>query len=168
MSISTTADAPTSLCFTTAPGVHVLATNQWVSAGLEDTFALFSDAANLEAITPPFMGFRILTPLPIDMHEGTLIEYRLRLFGIPVFWRSRIERWIPQHSFVDVQLRGPYARWVHTHTFTAEDGGTRVRDRVEYSLPFAPLSEPVNALFVRPMVERIFRHRHETIARLLG
>jgi len=156
------------LAFTSARGGHVLETNQWVGAGLEETFALFSDAANLEAITPPSLGFEILTPLPIEMHDGALIEYRLSVMGLPINWLTRIERWIPNHSFVDVQLRGPYARWVHEHTFTAESGGTRVRDRVEYALPFAPLSEPVHSLFVRPMVESIFRHRHDSIARLLG
>lgn len=148
--------------------VHLLETTQWVPAGVEETFAFFSDAANLEVITPPFLGFEIRTPPPIEMREGTLIEYRIRLMGVPMAWLTRIDRWEPGRSFVDTQLRGPYARWVHTHTFTPADGGTRVEDRVEYALPLAPLSDPVRALFVRPTVERIFRHRHAAIARILG
>lgn len=147
---------------------HVLETWQWVPRELDETFAFFSDARNLEAITPGFLGFEIRTPLPIDMHAGTLIEYRLRLLGVPMTWLTRIDLWVPGRTFVDRQLRGPYARWVHTHRFTPADGGTLVEDHVEYAVPFAPLSDPVRALFVRPTVERIFRHRHRAIARLLG
>jgi ligand-binding SRPBCC domain-containing protein len=147
---------------------HVLETWQWVPAGLDETFAFFSDARNLEAITPAFLGFEIRTPLPIEMRAGALIEYRLRLMGMPMTWLTRIDEWVPGRMFVDRQLKGPYARWVHTHRFTPEDGGTRVEDRVEYAVPLAPLSDPVRALFVRPTVERIFRHRHQAIARLLG
>jgi ligand-binding SRPBCC domain-containing protein len=147
---------------------HVLETRQWVPAGVAETFEFFADASNLEAITPPFLGFEIRTPPPIEMRAGTRIEYRIRLMGVPMTWLTRIERWEPGRSFVDVQLRGPYARWVHTHTFVSADGGTLVGDRVEYAVPFAPLSDPVRALFVGPTVERIFRHRREAIARILG
>jgi ligand-binding SRPBCC domain-containing protein len=167
MSTDYTAEAIRPIAFRSAPGVQVLETDQWVGAGLEETFAFFSDATNLGAITPPYLGFRILTPLPIEMRDGALIEYRLTMMGLPMNWLTRIEQWAPNHSFVDVQLRGPYARWVHRHTFVSEAGGTRVRDRIEYAIPFAPLSDPVLALFVRPTLGRIFRHRHETIARLL-
>jgi len=146
----------------------VLETWQWVPAGIEETFAFFSDARNLEAITPRFLGFEIRTPLPIEMREGTLIEYRLRLMGLPMTWLTRIDRWEPGAGFVDRQLRGPYARWVHTHRFTPADRGTLIEDRVEYEVPLAPLSEPVRALFVTPTVERIFRHRHGVVARRLG
>ncbi len=147
---------------------HVIAAEQRVRADLEETFAFFSDAANLEGITPPFLGFSILTPLPIVMREGALIEYRLKLMGVPLGWLTRIESWVPNVSFTDVQLRGPYARWVHTHRFERVSGGTVVRDRVEYSLPSSPLSEPFHPWFVRPMVERIFSYRRSAIAQLLG
>lgn len=153
---------------TAAGDGFVLESRQWVKRPLDETFAFFADAANLEKITPPFLGFDIRTPLPIAMHDGTLIEYRLSLMGLPMRWLSRIERWVPGQSFVDVQLRGPYARWVHSHTFAAHDGGTMVQDRVEYTLPLAPLSLPAHAMFVRPMLERIFRHRCVVITRLLG
>jgi len=150
------------------PGAQVYACEQWVGAGIERTFTFFSDAANLEAITPAFLNFRILTPLPIEMREGALIEYRLKLFGAPVHWLTRIQEWEPGRSFTDVQVRGPYALWVHRHRFTPRDGGTLVEDHVEYRVPGAPLSAPVHSLFVRPAIERIFAHRRRVIARLLG
>ncbi len=141
---------------------------QWVPAGLDETFAFFADAANLERLTPAFLGFSILTRLPITMREGTLIEYRLRLFGVPLRWLTRIEVWEPGRRFVDRQLRGPYALWVHTHAFERSGSGTLVRDRVEYALPLDPLSRPVRALFVRPTLERIFDFRRAEVAGALG
>jgi len=149
-------------------GAHVFETEQVVAAGIEDTFAFFSDAANLDAITPPSLGFTILTPLPIVMREGALIEYRLRLMGLPVHWLTRIDAWVPGQSFTDTQLRGPYALWVHHHRFVAHSDGTSVRDRIEYALPAPRFTAPVHAVFVRPMIEKIFAYRREVIALLLG
>jgi ligand-binding SRPBCC domain-containing protein len=149
-------------------GHHVLTSEQWVAAGIEETFAFFSDAANLEVLTPPFLGFTILSPLPIEMREGTLIEYRLRFMGAPLSWLTRIDSWEPNRSFTDRQLRGPYARWVHTHRFAAARGGTLMRDDVEYALPLAPLSNPVHELLVRPQLARIFAYRRDAVAQLLG
>jgi ligand-binding SRPBCC domain-containing protein len=148
--------------------VHMLETDQWVPSPLERVFPFFADARNLERITPPQLRFRILTPQPIEMAEGTLIDYALRMDGIPMRWRSRIDRWEPGRAFVDRQLSGPYARWIHTHTFEAEDGGTRVRDRVEYALPLDPLTRPMHAWLVRPRLERIFGHRNDVIAGEFG
>jgi ligand-binding SRPBCC domain-containing protein len=150
------------------PHPRLLVCEQWVPAGVAATFAFFADASNLEAITPRFLNFTIVTPLPIWMVEGTLIEYRLRLFGAPVTWLSRIEEWIPGHSFTDVQVRGPYALWRHEHRFAPSDGGTLISDRVAYRLPNEPLSAPIHRLFVRPTLERIFDHRRRVIARLLS
>jgi ligand-binding SRPBCC domain-containing protein len=147
---------------------QIFTCEQWVAADLERTFAFFSDASNLERITPGFLGFRILTPTPIVMRSGALIRYRIRLFGVPLEWLTRIEDWQPGRSFTDVQLRGPYAHWVHEHRFTRRDGGTLVEDRVEYQLPGEPFSAPVRALFVRPTIGRIFHYRREAIARVLG
>jgi hypothetical protein len=147
---------------------HVFETEQWVPAGIERTFAFFADARNLEDITPPFLRFRILTPLPIEMRAGTIIDYALSLHGVPIRWRTRIEEWRPGVSFVDAQIRGPYALWVHRHRFEPSRGGTAVRDRVDYALPLDPLSRPAHALIVRPDVERIFAHRHAVIALRLG
>jgi hypothetical protein len=147
---------------------HALEAEQWVPAGLDRTFAFFADAANLQAITPPFLDFRIVTPLPVAMREGARIEYRLRLHGVPVRWLTRIEEWAPGRSFVDTQLSGPYALWVHRHTFEPARGGTLVRDRVDYALPLEPWSRPAHAWFVRPALGRIFTYRHGAIARALG
>ncbi len=149
-------------------GAHVLQTEQVVAAEIEEAFAFFSNAANLDAITPPSLGFTILTPLPIVMREGALIEYRLRLMGMPIHWRTRIDEWNPGRSFTDTQLRGPYALWVHRHSFAPHRDGTLIRDRVDYALPLPYLTAPIHALFVRPMIERIFAYRREVIARVLG
>ena len=139
-----------------------------MAAAPDDCFDFFSDAANLEALTPPFLRFRILTPLPIEMRVGAMIEYELRLMGVPLHWVTRIDEWQPARGFTDVQLRGPYARWVHRHTFAPENGGTRVCDQVEYELPFAPLSAWGHEWFVRPRLREIFEYRREAMTNLLG
>ncbi|MCW2923589.1 MAG: hypothetical protein JWM98_993 [Thermoleophilia bacterium] len=135
---------------------------------LEETFAFFADARNLEAITPPWLRFRITSDLPAGgaVHEGLLIEYRIRLRGITVPWRTRIERWDPPHAFVDRQLRGPYRLWEHLHTFEAvDDGSTRMRDRVT----FRPIGgRLVDHLFVRREVSAIFRWRERRLGELLA
>ena len=147
---------------------HVFEDEQWVPSDPATTFAFFSDAANLETITPPFLNFEILSPLPVAMRAGALIEYRLRLMGVPLRWLTRIDDWVPGQSFTDIQLRGPYACWIHRHSFSPREGGTLVRDQVRYSLPLEPLSAPVHALFVRGTIERIFAHRRAVIGRILG
>jgi ligand-binding SRPBCC domain-containing protein len=131
-------------------------------------FGFFSDALNLEAITPPWLGFRVVTPPPIHMAAGTLIEYRLRLHGIPVRWLTRIEAWEPGVRFVDVQLRGPYRLWHHTHSFEPHDEGTLVRDTVRYSLPLGAIGRLAHAVLVRRDLEQIFDFRHAEVARRLA
>lgn len=149
------------------PRNWLLTSEQRVSAGVQQTFEFFSNAANLQTLTPPFLDFSIVTPLPIEMRTGALIEYRLKLMGVPLGWVSRIEDWSPGVGFTDVQLRGPYSRWIHRHSFEPLDGGTLVRDEVEYALPLAPLSDPAHALFARPQLTKIFRFRRSAIARIL-
>ncbi len=140
---------------------------QLVPLPLHRAFAFFADAGNLEAITPPWLRFRILTPQPIHLGEGTLIEYRLALHGVPVRWRTRIERWEPGKRFVDTQVDGPFALWEHTHTFAEERGGTLIRDRVAYRMPLGPVGSLVHRLLIGRDLERIFDYRRDAIARLL-
>ena len=111
----------------------------WVPQPREEVFDFFADAFNLEAITPPWLNFSVKTPAPIAMETGTLIDYRLRLHGIPITWRTLISVWEPPFRFVDQQLRGPYRLWHHEHTFEELDGGTLVRDTVDYAVPGGPL-----------------------------
>jgi ligand-binding SRPBCC domain-containing protein len=134
----------------------------------EEVFAFFADALNLERITPPFLRFHILTPPPIAMHTGTLIDYELRLYGVKFKWKTRIEGFQPPHFFVDAQLKGPYRQWVHRHTFEEVQGGTLMRDRVEYALSLGPLGALAHALMVRRSVEKIFAFRNQTIAGIFG
>jgi len=141
---------------------------QIIPRPLAEVFAFFSDAYNLEAITPPFLRFRILTPRPIAMAPGTLIDYQLQLFGVPFRWRTRVEEFEPGVRFVDVQLEGPYALWRHTHEFEATAGGTRMRDLVRYALPLGPLGALAHALFVRRTLGRIFAYRRTRIAELFA
>jgi ligand-binding SRPBCC domain-containing protein len=148
--------------------VHILEREQRVALPLERAFEFYGDARNLEAITPPWMGFQLTTPPPQPMRAGALIAYRLKLHGLPVRWKTRIEAWEPPHRFVDVQLSGPYSFWEHTHTFEGrEDGTIAIRDRVRYSLPLGPLGELAHRLFVRRDLRRIFDYRREAVARLL-
>jgi ligand-binding SRPBCC domain-containing protein len=144
---------------------HVLRREQVLPAPPEEVFPFFADAHNLEAITPPWLGFRVLTPWPVEMRPGALIEYRLRLRGIPLAWLTRISEWVPGVRFVDEQLSGPYRLWHHTHEFEpAGAGGTLMRDTVRYALPCWPLGEVAHALVVRRDLEAIFDHRREAVA----
>jgi ligand-binding SRPBCC domain-containing protein len=148
--------------------VHRLQREQYVDRPLADVFDFFAEAHNLERITPPWLSFTVLTPDPIEMRVGALIDYRLRVHGIPLRWTSRIEDWEPGRSFVDRQLRGPYGLWHHRHTFAEEGPGTVVRDEVDYAMPFGALGDLAHPLFVRRDLERIFSYRHEAVPRLLG
>jgi ligand-binding SRPBCC domain-containing protein len=144
---------------------RVFESELWLPRPREEVFAFFSNAANLDAITPAWLHFRTLTPQPITLRKGATIDYRLRIRGVPIRWRTLISEWEPPHRFVDEQLRGPYRQWIHEHTFTERDGGTLVRDRVRYAVPFDSL---VHRLLVRPDVERIFAHRAAVLQQLFG
>lgn len=131
----------------------------------EEVFPFFADAGNLERITPPWLNFHLLTPGPIAMGAGTLIDYRLRLRGLPLRWRTLISEWQPPHRFVDCQIRGPYRLWRHEHTFEPRGGQTLCRDRVTYAHRGGPLLE---RLLVRPDLERIWAFRREALRRAFG
>ena len=138
-------------------GHYVLQREQELPGTPDEVFPFFAEARNLEAITPPFLNFHVVSA--DEMRVGALIEYRLKLHGIPIRWLTRIEEWVPGVRFVDAQLRGPYALWHHMHEFEAHDGHTLMRDTVRYALPFGPLGTLAHRLFVKRDVERIFDYR---------
>ena len=135
---------------------------------MEEVFDFFSDARNLERITPDWLRFRVLTKDPIEMKVGTPIRYRLRIAGFPVRWDTCITRWEPGKSFVDRQERGPYRLWVHTHTFEPIGDGVLMGDLVRYALPFGPLGRLAHALWVRGALAQIFDYRFERIGLIFG
>lgn len=145
--------------------VFEFATSLWLPVPRDELFPFFADARNLEKITPPWLSFEVLTPDPIPMAVGTLIDYRLRWRGIPLTWRSEIAAWEPPELFVDRQVRGPYRLWHHQHRFQERDGGTEVSDRVRYAVWFGELA---HRLGVRRDVEAIFSHRSRCMRELFG
>lgn len=147
--------------------VHQLSRSQLVARPVTEVFAFFADAANLDALTPPFLNFRILTPMPFELRTGAQLDYQLSLFGVPFGWRTRITDWQPGRRFVDEQESGPYALWRHTHEFEARGDSTLMRDVVDYSVPFGPLGAVAHVLFVRRTLDRIFDFRRDAIVRLL-
>lgn len=149
--------------------LYTLRREQRLPGSPQSVFPFFADAGNLEAITPPSLRFEIVTPRPIEMRVGALIEYKLRMRGIPISWLTRIEEWEPGVRFVDMQLRGPYALWHHTHEFKPDGrDATLMRDTVRYALPGGPLGALPHALFVKRELDRIFDHRLRKVPELLA
>lgn len=145
-----------------------LVTSIEVQASPEEVFPFFSNPQNLSLLTPRDLGFRITTPLPIEMRAGLRIDYRLRVRGLPVRWSSQISVWDPPFRFVDEQLRGPYRHWRHLHDFRRTQRGTLITDAVDYSVPGWILGDLLHRALVRPDLERIFRYRLDQIAALFG
>jgi ligand-binding SRPBCC domain-containing protein len=143
--------------------LHTLSTELLLPKPRSEVFRFFADARNLEAITPPWVQFQILTPGVIEMRPGALIDYRIKIHGIPVRWRTEITGWEPPFRFVDEQRRGPYRRWIHTHTFEEHPQGTLCRDHVQYAVWGGQL---IHWLFVRRDVQRIFQYRTERLNQL--
>lgn len=146
---------------------YELISEQWVPQPLEKVFNFFSRPQNLQEITPPWLNFRIAR-VEGELHAGSLIEYKLRVHGFPMRWTSEIAEWMPPNRFVDNQIRGPYALWHHEHSFTAANGGTRIRDEVHYILPFGIVGRMVHELMVRRDVSAIFTYRRKRLEELLG
>jgi ligand-binding SRPBCC domain-containing protein len=142
--------------------------SQRVAAPLETIFAFFSDPANLEALTPPWLGFRILHATDSPVRLGTRISYRLRLNGVPLRWESVIAEHVPGVSFADEQARGPYRHWYHRHGFRAVPGGVEIEDVVEYELPFGLLGRLAHVLLVRRQLRQIFDYRAARMRELFG
>jgi ligand-binding SRPBCC domain-containing protein len=147
-------------------GVYFFDQEDWLPKPLSEVFAFFGDAENLERITPPWLSFKIVPPYPKQMAVGVQIEYRLKLHGFPIRWTTKIAEWDPPFRFVDVQLRGPYRVWEHTHTFESEGEGTRMKDHVRYQLPFGWLGRVAHELSVRKDIQRIFAFRSQQIPKL--
>ena len=142
-----------------------LRTTVWLPKPLGEVFPFFADAANLEVLTPPWVNFRIRSPLPIEMREGAFIDYTIRVHGLPLRWRTKITVWEPPYRFVDEQVSGPYSRWVHEHRFCEEDGKTLCEDHVSY----APIGGSLmDRLFVGRDVRRIFDYRQQRLAEIFG
>ncbi len=145
---------------------YLLDRTQFIPRPRGEVFAFFARPENLQALTPDFLHFRFLTPSPIPMHVGALIEYQLRLWGVPVTWSTRIAAFDPEDQFADEQIRGPYRTWRHSHEFHAVACGTQMIDRVEYEMPLGPLGRLAHWLFVRRWLTRIFDYRRDKVAEL--
>jgi ligand-binding SRPBCC domain-containing protein len=146
---------------------HILTRSLTIDLPREEVFEFFADAGNLERITPPELNFHIITPQPINIEQGMLIDYKLRLRGIPMKWRTEISVWEPPFRFVDRQLRGPYAQWIHTHTFTElGPAKTQIDDEVRYRLPLEPLGD-IAHFIVRKELDHIFDFRTVAVKRIL-
>ena len=148
-------------------GLYTLHRELWVPHPLPVVFDFFSRAENLQQLTPPWMRFRILTPLPIVMKPGATVAYSLRVRGIPLRWLTEIERWNPPSEFIDVQAKGPYRLWRHTHRFSDLNGGTMIADTVAYALPFGLLGRLAHRLQVGRDLGRIFDYRAQQVQALL-
>jgi len=143
-------------------GFH-LATCVTLPRSIGEVFEFFTDAGNLDLLTPPWLRFRTVTPLPVIMRQGLRLDYHLRLRGIPINWQSEITKWEPPHRFVDEQRKGPYSYWIHEHLFQERDSGTDVVDRVDYAVPGGRL---VHRLFVKGDVTSIFQYRRRKLTEI--
>lgn len=147
---------------------HILRREQWLPLNLEEGFSFFSRAQNLQAITPPWMGFRFRGEPPASIETGTRIEYVIGLGPLPMLWRTRIDDWNPPYSFIDVQEKGPYKQWIHLHTLTPCGEGVLMTDTVRYRLPFGPLGRLTHWIAVQSMLGRVFDYRYDKINELFG
>ncbi len=148
--------------------IYQLQKEQFVGRPLAEVFSFFERPENLAAITPPSMGFRIVTPPPILMKEGAVFEYSIRVMGIQMRWKSLISEYKPPFRFIDEQVKGPYTSWQHTHTFTEVHGGTLIGDEVRYAMPFGIIGRVAQRLVVSRQLEDIFSHRSQVMCTMFG
>lgn len=147
---------------------HTLTRSLTLDLPREEVFDFFADAGNLERITPPELNFKIITPRPFEIVKGSLIDYQLKLRGLPLKWRTEISVWEPPFRFVDQQLRGPYTQWIHTHTFTElGPSKTQIDDEVRYRLPFEPFGDMAHFIVARELAY-IFDYRQTKVTEILG
>ena len=142
-----------------------LQTQLWLPRCREEIFGFFSDPINLDQLTPPWLHLELITPKFVEMRAGTLLDYRLRLHGIPIRWQSEISAWEPPNRFIDRQTKGPYRQWVHEHTFFAHNGGTLVGDNVTYAVPGGRI---IQKLLVAPDLNKVFRYRRKMLEQLFN
>ncbi|MBM3220423.1 MAG: SRPBCC family protein [Candidatus Rokubacteria bacterium] len=148
--------------------IRTLHRGQWVPRSLHEVFDFFERPENLPRITPPWLGFRILTPPPLTMRCGLVIDYTVRVLGMPTHWRSQIAEYDAPHGFRDVQVIGPYRLWDHRHRFRRENGGTLIEDFVVYEPPLGRLGAVLDALVIRRQLAAIFEYRRQRIEEFLG
>ena len=148
--------------------IRTLSRELWLPRRIDAIFDFFSDAGNLEALTPPWLHFQIITPQPVALQLGSIIEYRIRWRQIPLYWRTEIAAWEPPNRFIDQQIQGPYRRWIHEHTFVEREGGTLLRDHVEYAVPGWIIEPAIERWIVRPDLARIFDYRREKMINIFG
>lgn len=146
--------------------MHTLIKETIIDRPLNEVFDFFSKAENLNEITPADMQFKILTPLPINIHKGTLIDYRIKVNGIPFKWRTEITSWNPPYQFIDTQVKGPYSIWIHEHIFEERDGKTYMKDIVKFKSPGWILEPIIHTLFIEKKVKAIFNYREEQLLRI--
>lgn len=140
---------------------HIFISELWINKPKEELFEFFSNASNLNLVTPKWLSFEILTPTPIFIKRGTIIDYRLKLHKFPIKWKTKITNWEPPFRFVDSQIKGPYKTWIHEHKFVDQKNGTLMIDTVEYKAPGRIFEPLINFLFVRRDVKRIFQYREQ-------
>ncbi len=146
--------------------MHVLIKDTTINRPLNEVFDFFSKVENLNSITPPDMHFKILSPLPIHIQKGTLIDYKIKVNGIPFKWKTEISEWEPPYRFIDKQLNGPYNTWIHEHIFEERNGVTHMRDIVHFRSPGWILEPLINKLFIEKKVRAIFNYREEKLKEL--
>tara|TARA_Y100000588_G_scaffold320200_1_gene350664 strand:- start:79 stop:534 length:456 start_codon:yes stop_codon:yes gene_type:complete len=148
--------------------VYTLKYKQLIDSDIDTVFSFFSNAENLSKITPPKLKFKILTPLPIKMKEGQLIDYTIKILGKRIRWRTIITEFNPNIKFVDQQLNGPYSMWHHTHEFKEIDNKVEMIDKISYAIPFGFLGRIVNFIFVKGDLDEIFNYRYKVIEKLFN